>query len=144
MTASRSRVSSDADGIPQCAELDLGQKQRGSLTRVRPADSLPIVLGEQSKGCLKFFGGGLFLKSEFLSRAHTTRYRSGHVRYVVCLGVTILGSNQPGLAVGSVRTKVGGGQVLVSNRFLFLPQPGSHLSRGLMQAPVSSTNRRTS
>lgn len=59
MTASRSRVSSDADGIPQCAELDLGQKQRGSLTRVRPADSLPIVLGEQSKGCLKFFGGGL-------------------------------------------------------------------------------------
>jgi hypothetical protein len=40
VTASRSRVSSDADGIPQSAELDLGQKQRGSSTRVRLADSL--------------------------------------------------------------------------------------------------------
>lgn len=41
MTASQSRVSSDTGGIPQCGELELGKKQRGSLTSVRPVDSLP-------------------------------------------------------------------------------------------------------
>ena len=53
MTASQSRVSPDTGGIPQCGELELGQKQRGSLTRVRPADSLSHRPWQTEQGLLE-------------------------------------------------------------------------------------------
>ena len=86
-----------------------------------------------------------FLKSEFLSRACTTRHRGGHVNYTLCLGVYILGSNR----IQSIRLWAACGHMAWwsccwSLLGVVLPHPGSQRARGLAQAPVSSKNRSTS
>ena len=88
--------------------------------------------------------GVSFLKSEFISRARTTRHRSGHVCYVLCLGMYILRVSRCKTWLWAACDYSVRGVVFWSPLFLCHIYPGSHLARGLAQAPVSSRKRSTS